>query len=466
MASEQNLMPSMENKDKKNDKKGNKRNALKKGNKRNSLGKKKEKVYGYLLVAPAIILILVISVWPVIQSFYFSLFDLKLTDPTKSAVHLKYDLNLEEYLNSYPFLVGNINQDLSKGNKEKVKLTQIKQQLNRLDQTIRKEPGASSKYKEINNLLMAYKQVDTSSSLVVITQQTAGKYKNTVNHITTELTQLNSNGKLQNGKQIVGLAQSLQNAIIKPNFVGLGQYSSVLSDPATWAALGHTIIFTIISVVVELILGLAIAILINKAFFGRGLVRAAILIPWAVPTAVSALMWKFMYDGQNGIFAYIFAKLGLIHSMTDLLTSPVGAMFSTIFADVWKTTPYMALLLLAGLQTIPSSLYEASSIDGATKWKQFINITLPLLKTSILVALLFRTLDAFRVFDLIFVLTGGGPANSTQVISLLAYKVMIQQSDFGTGSALAVIIFICVAIISIIYIKFLGRDLLGDGKSG
>lgn len=149
--------------------------------------------------------------------------------------------------------------------------------------------------------------------------------------------------------------------------------------------------------------------------------------------------------------------------MGDLLTTEVGAMFAVIFADVWKTTPYMALLLLAGLQTIPSSLYEAASIDGATKWQQFTKITLPLLKSSILVALLFRTLDAFRVFDLIYVLTGGGPANSTETISILAYKMMFSQTNFGEGSALAVIVFICVALISMIYIKLLGADLLSDG---
>lgn len=142
----------------------------------------------------------------------------------------------------------------------------------------------------------------------------------------------------------------------------------------------------------------------------------------------------------------------------------MGAFVSVILSDVWKTTPYMALLLLAGLQVIPSSLYEAASIDGASKWKQFTNITLPLLKSSMLVALLFRTLDAFRVFDLIWVLTGGGPANSTETISIFAYKVMFSQTNFGNGSALAVIVFICVAIISMIYIKFLGKDLLQDSS--
>jgi multiple sugar transport system permease protein len=176
-------------------------------------------------------------------------------------------------------------------------------------------------------------------------------------------------------------------------------------------------------------------------------------------------MWKFLYDGQNGIVAKYFETIGLVDRMGDLLTTEAGAMFAVIFADVWKTTPYMALLLLAGLQTIPSSLYEAASIDGATKWQQFTKVTLPLLKSSILVALLFRTLDAFRVFDLIFVLTGGGPANSTETISILAYKVMFSQTNFGSGSALAVIVFICVAIISMIYIKWLGKDLLSDSAS-
>jgi multiple sugar transport system permease protein len=149
--------------------------------------------------------------------------------------------------------------------------------------------------------------------------------------------------------------------------------------------------------------------------------------------------------------------------MSSLLTTGSGAMFAVMFADVWKTTPYMALLLLAGLQTIPNSLYEAASIDGASKWRQFVTITLPLLKSSILVALLFRTLDAFRVFDLIYVLTGGGPANSTETISILAYKVLFSQTNFGEGSALAVIVFICVAIISAIYIKILGADFISEG---
>lgn len=139
-------------------------------------------------------------------------------------------------------------------------------------------------------------------------------------------------------------------------------------------------------------------------------------------------------------------------------------MFAVIFADVWKTTPFMALLILAGLQTIPKSLYEAAEVDGAGRIQQFFKITLPMLRTTILVALLFRILDAFRVFDLIYVLTGGGPANATETISVYAYKTMFAQMNFGAGSALAVIVFLCIAIISVLFVKLLGRDLISDGS--
>ncbi|MGZ4031133.1 MAG: carbohydrate ABC transporter permease, partial [Tumebacillaceae bacterium] len=228
------------------------------------------------------------------------------------------------------------------------------------------------------------------------------------------------------------------------------------------ASLWNTMLFTVISVALELVLGLGIAVLINQQFRGRGLVRAAVLIPWAIPTVVSALMWKFLYDGQNGIVAHLLEKVSLIPNMGWLLTTKFGAMLSVILSDVWKTTPFMALLLFAGLQTIPQSLYEAAEVDGASRVQQFFKITLPLLKSSILVALLFRTLDAVRVFDLVYVLTGGGPANSTETISIYAYKTMFAQMNFGAGSALSVIVFLCVALISIGYIKILGAGLLGD----
>jgi multiple sugar transport system permease protein len=174
---------------------------------------------------------------------------------------------------------------------------------------------------------------------------------------------------------------------------------------------------------------------------------------------VSALIWRSMYDGQSGVVSYFFSMLGLIDNPSIILTTKLGAMFGLIFADIWKTTPFMALLLLAGLQTIEKELYEASIVDGCTRFQQFRHIVLPLLKPTILVAMLFRTLDTFRVFDLVFVLTSGGPANATESMSVYAYKTMFANIDFGRGSTLSIFIFICVAIISTLYIKVLGTDL-------
>ncbi|MBB5325032.1 multiple sugar transport system permease protein [Anoxybacillus tepidamans] len=425
--------------------------------------KRTERILGYSLVAPAMLLILAVAIWPVIQSFYYSLFDYRLNDPTKSSIHLNYSLDLEGYLQNYPFLKSSLKREMATADENaKEKLSDVEQKLQKMDKTIRANEEVANRYDQVDEALNNFESPSDDIKIVELDKQAANQFTDAVHDVVKTLEQMRDAGELKQPDKVVGLAQGLKDVIIEPNFVGLKHYKDSLSDMRLWKALWNTTVFTVISVAAELVLGLAIALLINKAFFGRGLVRATILIPWAIPTAVSALMWKFLYDGQNGIVAKYFEDIGLVNRMGDLLTTDIGAMFAVIFADVWKTTPYMALLLLAGLQTIPSSLYEAASIDGATKWQQFTKITLPLLKSSILVALLFRTLDAFRVFDLIFVLTGGGPANSTETISILAYKVMFSQTNFGSGSALAVIVFICVAIISIIYIKLLGADLLSD----
>lgn len=249
-----------------------------------------------------------------------------------------------------------------------------------------------------------------------------------------------------------------------PNFVGLDNYKYYLdtNNKDFWRALGYTFEFTIISVFLELVLGIIIALIINKPFKGRGIVRAAVLVPWAIPTVVCAMMWQFLYNGQYGLMAHIFTSLHLIKNSGVLLTTHSGSTFAIIFSDVWKTSPYMALLILAGLLGIDKSLYEAAAVDGASKVRQFFSITLPLLKPTILVALLFRSLDAFRIFDLVYVLTGG--ANETETISTLAYKTMFSQLEFGKGSTLAVFVFICVAILSILYIKVLGADVMSEGK--
>ncbi|MGJ3221030.1 carbohydrate ABC transporter permease [Geobacillus thermoleovorans] len=428
--------------------------------------KRMERLLGYSLVAPAMLLILAIAIWPVIQSFYYSLFDYRLNDPTKSSIHWSYSLDLEGYLQNYPFLKSALKQEMAAADGQtKQTLAQIEQKLAKLDEAIRSNDQVAKQYDKVNEVLDNFETPSDELKIAELDKQTAERLTDTVHDVVRALKEMKKAGELQQADKVVGLAEGLEGVVIEPNFVGLKHYKDSFSDMRLWKALWNTTFFTVVSVAIELVLGLGIALLINKAFFGRGLVRATILIPWAIPTAVSALMWKFLYDGQNGIVAKYFETVGLVDRMGDLLTTEAGAMFAVIFADVWKTTPYMALLLLAGLQTIPSSLYEAASIDGATKWQQFTKITLPLLKSSILVALLFRTLDAFRVFDLIYVLTGGGPANSTETISILAYKVMFSQTNFGAGSALAVIVFLCVAVISMIYIRWLGKDLLSDGSS-
>ncbi|WP_261130133.1 carbohydrate ABC transporter permease [Bacillus sp. Marseille-Q3570] len=421
-----------------------------------------ESSVAYLLIAPSLLLILVIAIWPVIQSFYFSLFDMRLNNPTKSEVHTSHMIDLHRYLDNYFLLEGAIDKELDKasgGNEET--LNSVKQDLSTLDSSLLEDEKIKERYEIIDEKLMKFEKVGSKEKLVEVEKDRAEEIQVTLNDIKEKVNGLD---ELEDPKTVKGLSNALADSIIKPNFIGFDHYAKNLTDKRMWMSIWNTVVFTVVSVAIELVIGLMIALLINKAFFGRGLVRASILIPWAIPTVVAALMWKFLYDGQNGVVSKIFEEIGLIDRMATLLTTDSGAMFSVIFADVWKTTPYMALLLLAGLQTIPKSMYEAAAIDGANKWKQFITITLPLLKTSILVALLFRTLDAFRVFDLIYVLTGGGPANSTETISLLAYKVMIAQSNFGEGSALSVVVFICVAIISMIYISLLGRDLLDDKK--
>ena len=236
-------------------------------------------------------------------------------------------------------------------------------------------------------------------------------------------------------------------------FVWLENYFFLLKDDRFWNALGNTVYFTVLSVSLELVFGLSIAMLLNRQFRFMGVVRAFVLIPWAIPTVVSAKMWEWIYNTDFGILNYLFgAKI-------NWLGSPFWALNAAVFMDVWKTTPFVALLLLAGLQVIPRELYHAARIDGAGAGSIFRKITLPLLKPVILVVLIFRTLDAFRVFDAVYVLTGGGPANSTETLSIYAYKVLFQTLQFGYGSTLSVIVFLCVGMISVFYIKLLSKEI-------
>jgi len=235
-------------------------------------------------------------------------------------------------------------------------------------------------------------------------------------------------------------------------FVGLENYLFLLNDDRFWNALKNTVYFTSVSVSLELLFGLSIALLLNRSFRLRGLVRAVVLIPWAIPTVVSAKMWEWIYNPDFGILNY------LIGTQINWLGSSFWAMNAAIFMDVWKTTPFVAILLMAGLQNIPQELYQAGKVDGAGRRSLFVRITLPLLKPVILVVLIFRTLDAFRVFDAVYVLTGGGPANTTETLSIYAYKVLFQTLQFGYGSTLSVVVFLCVGAISIFYMRLLSRE--------
>ena len=208
-----------------------------------------------------------------------------------------------------------------------------------------------------------------------------------------------------------------------------------------------------VSLAIELVLGLAIALLLDRATRGRGLLRAAVLVPWAIPTVVSGRMWAWMWNPDYGLIP----RLLPVHDV-DFLGTPGYAMHAAILVDIWKSTPFVALLLLAGLAGIPDELYRAARVDGASPRRTFFAITLPLLGPSLAVTVLFRALDALRVFDAIFVLTGGGPANTTETLSIYAYKTMMRTGDFGYGSTLAVATFAIVVLVSAVYLRTIGRS--------
>ncbi len=242
-------------------------------------------------------------------------------------------------------------------------------------------------------------------------------------------------------------------------FVWFANYLEVATDGRFWEAMAHTMAFTVASVALELVLGLVLALALNKAYRGRGLVRAAVLLPWAIPTVVSALLWRFMFESEAGIANAMLMGVGLMNEPFVWFIHSTAAWIPIVLADVWKTTPFVALLLLAGLQNIDESLYEAARIDGANPWRQFVHVTLPLLKPAILIALIFRTMDAFRVFDLIYVLTGGGPGTSTEPIALYTFNSLLQNLRFGYGSALSVIVFLVTFGLAVFYIRVLGVKL-------
>jgi ABC-type sugar transport system permease subunit len=254
---------------------------------------------------------------------------------------------------------------------------------------------------------------------------------------------------------LYGIVLSLTDSTVTAfgSFVGLENYTEMFQDPDFRVGLFNTVIFTVVSVALEFIIGLAIALAVNRAFRGRGLVRAAILVPWAFPTVISAVMWRLMFQPGIGIFQYLAETIGIISG--PVLSDPTLLLIAAILIDVWKTMPFMALLLLAGLQVIPGEVYEAARVDGANVWQRFFRITLPLLKGAILVAVLFRTLDAYRVYDLFWAFG----ARELQSLSTFVYEgVRISQLQFGPGNAAAVFIFVTAFLIAIFFIKVLGMQ--------
>ncbi len=236
----------------------------------------------------------------------------------------------------------------------------------------------------------------------------------------------------------------LPNAV---KFVGFSNYAAVLSSPYWWHALWVTLIITAFSVSIALVLGMLLAMLMHRTLFGRGTVRTAALIPYGIVTVAAAYGWQYAWTPGQGYLSAAFGN-------GAPLTSQVEAVAVIIVAEIWKTTPFIGLLLLAGLSLVPEDLQRAAKVDGATAWQRFIRITLPQMKPAILVALLFRTLDSFRIFDNIFILTGGN--NGTASVSILGYNNLFNALNLGIGSAISILIFICVAIIAFVYIKGFG----------
>ncbi len=232
-------------------------------------------------------------------------------------------------------------------------------------------------------------------------------------------------------------------------------YTRIFSESGFLRASGFTLLFVLVSVIIEMAAGILLAVLLNESIPGRGFLRVSVLIPWAIPVAVSGRVWELIYNYSYGLANFLMIKTGLAASPVNWLGSEAGAFFALVTADAWKTIPFVAIIILAGLQSISGELYEQAKTDGANIFKRFYYITLPVLKPVIIVALLFRTIDALRVFDVIFVITGGGPGGATNSLSVYAYKYFL-FGDFGAGSAVSVVLFLTALVFSLFYI-YAGR---------
>lgn len=391
-----------------------------------------------LFILPAVIIIAFFSLWPILKVINYSFFDYQLSDQQKSQLSLdeKFNVDLFNENADYVAMFIDMNRDSF-------------------------PEDAQAKVDAVINDVNEFKKLlADKSGFIELSGSLKKQVRSNFDKLMSEADYFVQNYDFPDRENLKLIMEDMNKCYVRSNFIGLKGYYDALKDERVRIALINTVVFTLVSVALEFVLGLGLALIMNKAMRGQGIVRAVSLIPWAIPTTVAALMWSYLYDGSSGIVAHILQTLHLVRDSKDLLLSGGGAMASAIIADVWKTTPYMALLMLAGFQTIPGVVYESAKIDGSGIFNTFFKITLPLLKPSILVALLMRTLDAFRVFDLIYVLTGGGPGGSTETMSIYAYKTMFQQTSFGYGSIVVILMVIFVAIIAAFYIKILGANVM------
>lgn len=397
----------------------------------------------FLFILPLLIFIGVFSIYPIVTSFMYTFFDYRINDQTANSFYLSERFNGELFYEDCDYINYFLDDDKTLMSEE--------------DQKAVEEIQAT-----VSSVMSEYENAKGTEKISSDKKDELVAFKEKLRTDITALYDKYPDVEFYNKDKIPEILDEMDTCIVKSNFIGLKAYGNLIKDTRFWKALGHTLIFTVISVGFELVLGMLLALIMNKAMKGIGLVRTVALIPWAIPTAVSAMIWSYLYDGSYGIVSFLFNKLGIINSQSAMLLTSHGAMSAAIIADVWKTTPYMALLLLAGLQVIDRGLYESSAIDGAGPVVTFFKITLPLVKPSLLVALLFRTLDAFRVYDLIAILTGGGPGNGTESLSIYAYKLMFDQSNYGYSSVVVMGMFVVVAIIAFLYVKVLGADVMGN----
>jgi len=241
-------------------------------------------------------------------------------------------------------------------------------------------------------------------------------------------------------------------------FVGLDNYLRVFKNPAFYPVLGHTLYFTLVSTSLELVLGIGVALLLNAPLKARWFWRSLVVLPWALPTIVNGALWRWIYNGQYGALNGLLSALHISSSPHYWLGSPFLALNMVIIADVWKNTSIVAFFILAGLQTIPHDLYEAARVDGAGAWRSFVRVTLPLLRPSIAIVLILRTIEAFKVFDIIYVMTGGGPASGTQTIAFYTYQQAFSNQLFGYGAALAYLIVLAVFALAMAYLRILRQS--------